>query len=158
MSSHIGLKVHYLMASTGGDVIPSAKCTCTFWCLQPHHITCGLHPTSVDGPVDVHREVLLAGCWVTALPIFSCGIISVSPPVEVGLHGVGLVHLSHASWMPIHKGQHQPLMQWEEVSFSGGCMTFCIGLSLHKRGCLLWSDAPPPIYPLPTYPWSCSFP
>ena len=61
-------------------------------------------PSSVDTPVDIHgrshkfplihpREVLLAGCCVTALPIFSCGIILVSPPEEVGLCGVGLVHL-----------------------------------------------------------------
>ena len=73
------------------------------------------YPSSVDALVDVYgrshnfllihpREVLLAGCWVTALPIFSCGVISVSPPVEVGLHGVGLVLLSHAWQMPIHKG------------------------------------------------------
>ena len=64
-------------------------------------------PSSVDALVDVHgrihnfqlihlREVLLTGHWVTALPIFSCGIISVSPIVEVGLYGVGLVHLSNA--------------------------------------------------------------
>ena len=85
------------------------------WHLQPCHSTCGLHPSSVDALVDVHgrshnlplihpREVLLVGHWVATLPMFSCGIISVSPPVEVGLHGVGLVHLFHAWWMPIHKG------------------------------------------------------
>ena len=94
---------------------PQSKHTCSPWCLQPCHVTCGLHPSSMDALVDVHsrspnlplihpRKVLLAGCWVTTLPIFSCGIISVSPPVEVGLHGVGLVHLSHGWWTPIHKG------------------------------------------------------
>ena len=49
-------------------------------------------------------------------------------------------------------------MQQEEVSFGGGLMTFCVGSSLHKRGCLSWSDAPPPKSLLPTYPWSSSFP
>ena len=61
----------------------------------------------MDTPVDVHgrnhkfllfhpREVLLAGHWVTTPLILSCGIILHSPPVEVGLHGVGWGHLSHA--------------------------------------------------------------
>ena len=49
-------------------------------------------------------------------------------------------------------------MQLEEVSFSGGLMTFCVGLSLHKRGHQLWFDAPPPKSLLPTYSWSSSFP
>ena len=97
------------MASMGSNIIPSAKCTCSFQHLQPHHITRGLHPSSVDAPADIHsrnhnfcfllihpREVFLAGHWVTTLPILSCGIILLSPPVEVGLCGVGLVHLSHA--------------------------------------------------------------
>ena len=74
--------------------------------LQPNHFTCGLLPSSVVTPVDVHdpshnfpffhpREALLVGRWVTTLPCFSCGILSPSPPEEVVLHGVGLVHLSH---------------------------------------------------------------
>ena len=94
------------MVSAGSDVIPSAKHMCSFWCLQPCHVTCGLHPFFVDAPVDIHgrshnfplshpREVLMAGHWVAALPIVSCGVILVSPSVEVGLHSVGLVHLSH---------------------------------------------------------------
>ena len=73
-----------------------------------------LHPSSVDALVDIHgrslnfllihpREVLLAGLWVTALPPLSCGVIVISLPLEVGLHGVGLVNLSHAWWMPILK-------------------------------------------------------
>ena len=72
MSGHIYLKVHYLLASTGSDIIPLTKHTCPFQHLQPHHITCGLHPSSVDAPEDVHsrshnfplihpREVLLVG-------------------------------------------------------------------------------------------------
>ena len=72
MSGHIGLKVHYLMASMGSDIITSAKYMYFPWCQQPYHITCGLHPSSVEAPVDVHgrshnfplihpREVLLAG-------------------------------------------------------------------------------------------------
>ena len=149
-------------------VIPSAKCTCSFQCLQPHHVTWGFHPSSVDAPVDVHgrscnfllihpREVLLAGHWVTTLPLLSCGIIIISLPLEVSLHGVGLVHMSHA-WQMHDTRECQPLTQWEQVSFGGGYVTFCIGPSLHKRGCLSWSDVPPHMYPFPTYPWSSTFP
>ena len=112
---HIPCGVHYLPASTGIDVSPSALCMCSFQGLQPHHITWGLHPSSVDALVDVHsrshnfpffnpREALLAGHWVTTLPLLSCGILLLSPLTEVVLHGVGLVHLSHVWWLPIHKG------------------------------------------------------
>ena len=45
----------------------------------------------------------------------------------------------------------QPLTWWEEASFGGGCMTVHIGLSLCRRGCLSWSDAPPHMPHLPTY-------
>ena len=85
---------------------PSALCMCSSRGLQPNQFTCGLHPSSVDTPVDIHdsshnfpffhpREALLVGHWVTALPIFSCGVLSSSAPEEVVLDGVGLVHLSH---------------------------------------------------------------
>ena len=101
----IPLGVHYLPASMGIDVIPSALHMCPFRGLQPDHITCGLHPSSVDALVDVHsrscnfpffhpREALLVGHRVTALPLSSCGILFFSLPTEVVLHGVGLVHLS----------------------------------------------------------------
>ena len=84
---------------------PSALHMCSSGGLQPNHFTCGLHPSSVDAPVDVHdpshnflffhpREALLVGHWVTTLPSFSCGILSSSPPKGVVLHGVGLAHLS----------------------------------------------------------------
>ena len=83
---HIPLGVHYPPASMGIDNVPSALCTCSFQGLQPNHITCGLHPSSVDAPVDVHgrscnfpffqpRDVLLVGHQVTALPLSSCGIL-----------------------------------------------------------------------------------
>ena len=89
-------------------------CMCSFQSLQPNHVTCGLHPSSVDAPVDIHgrscnlpffhpREALLVGHWVTTLPLSSCGILIFSPPTEVVLHGVGLVHLSCVWWLPIHK-------------------------------------------------------
>ena len=62
---------------------------------------------------------------------------------------------------PMHDGclyarECQPLMPWEEVGFGRGHMTFHVGLSLCKRECLLWSDALPYMFPLPTYPWSSS--
>ena len=90
----IPLGVHYPPASTGIDVIPSALCMCSFWSLQPNHVTCGLHPSLVDAPADIHgrnpnfpffhsREALLVGCWVTTLPLSSCGVLSFSPPMEV---------------------------------------------------------------------------
>ena len=70
----------------GIDVIPSALCTWSFQSLQPNHVTCGLHPSSVDALVDVHgrshnfllfhpREALLVGHWVTALPLSSCDVL-----------------------------------------------------------------------------------
>ena len=115
MSGFIHCGVHYPPASMGIDITPSALCTCSFQGLQPHHITWGLHPSPVDAPVDVHgrscnfpffhpREALLVGHWVTTLPLFSCGILFLSPLTEVVLHEVGLVHLSCAWWLPIHKG------------------------------------------------------
>ena len=55
-------------------------------------------------PIFHPREALLVGCWVTTLPSFSCGVLLSSPPMEVVLHGVGLVHLSHVWWLPMHKG------------------------------------------------------
>ena len=107
--------VHHPMVSISSDVIPSAKHICSFQHLHLLHITWCLHPSSVDALADVHgrsynfplihpREVLLTGHWVTTLPLHSCGIIISSICLEVGLHGVGLVHLSHAWWTPIHKG------------------------------------------------------
>ena len=83
---------------------PSALCMCPFQGPQLNHFTCGLHPSSVDALVDLHspihnlffypREALLVGCRETALPSFSCGFLLLSPPTEVVLHAVGLVHLS----------------------------------------------------------------
>ena len=115
VSGHICHWVHYLPASVGSHITPSTLHMCFFWGLWPHHITCGLHLTSVDAPIDIHgrscnflcihpREALLIGHRVTALPLLSCGIHFVPPLTEVVLHGVGLVHLSHVWWLPIHKG------------------------------------------------------
>ena len=143
MRSCVGHGVHHLMASMGGDIIPSAKHMCSFQCLHPLHSTWSLHPSSVDAPTDFYgrshnfplihsKEVLLAGHWVITQPLLSCGIITSSLLSEVGLHGVGLVHLSHA-WRHLYTREYQPLTQWE-VCFSGGCMTICIGLSLCRRG------------------------
>ena len=83
---------------------PSALHTCSSGVQQPNHLTCGLHPSSVDAPVDIHNpscnfpffhpwEALLVGHRVSTLPFCSCGIITSSPPKEVVLQGVGLVHL-----------------------------------------------------------------
>ena len=80
MSSCVSHGVHHPMASAGSDVIPLAKCMCSFQHLHPLHITWSLHPSLVDASVDVHgrshnfplihpREVLLARHWVTAWPL-----------------------------------------------------------------------------------------
>ena len=85
---------------------PSALCTCSCGVWQPNHLTCGLHPSVVDAAVDIHDpnhnflffhpwEALLVGCWVSTLPFCSCGIITSSPPKQVVLRGVGLVHWYH---------------------------------------------------------------
>ena len=103
------------------DIYPSTKCMQS--CQPFHqrrypwllHITWNLHPSSVDAPVDIHgrshsfpfihpREVFLTWCWVIARSLSSCGTVSLSLPLGVGLTGVGLVHLSHTWWTPAHKG------------------------------------------------------
>ena len=115
MSGHIHHGVHYLAASMGIDIVLSTLNSCSFWGLQPHHVTWGLQPCSVDALVDIHgrscnfpffhpREALLVGHWVTALPLFFCDVHFFSSLTEVVLHVVGLVHLSRAWWLPIHKG------------------------------------------------------
>ena len=120
MSSCGGHPVHYLLASMGWH--PSLH-QMHMWSCQPFlqrrhpcllHITWNLHPSSVDAPVDVHgrshsfpfihpREVFLVWCWLITRPLSSCGIVSLSLPLGVGLTGVGLVHLSHTWWTPTHK-------------------------------------------------------
>ena len=115
VSSCVSHGIHHLMASMGSDIIPSAKCTWSGRCPHQLHITWSLHLSSVDAVVEIHgrshnfplihpREVLLAEHWVTTQPLFSYGIIISSLPLEVCLHGVGLVHMPHAWQTPIHKG------------------------------------------------------
>ena len=153
VSSHGGHPVHYLMASTGWDVYPSAKSTWSCRHPLPLHITRRLHPSSVDGLADVHgrnysfpliypREVFLVWHWVIARPLSSCGVASLSLPPGVGLTGVGVVHPTNAWQTPTHNG-HQFLMQWGGVSCGVGCVTAHVDLSHCTRGCLLQSDAPP---------------
>ena len=57
----LGRQEHYmsewqanLPVSMGYRHHPSALHTCSFQGLQPNHFTCGLHPSSVDTPVDIH--------------------------------------------------------------------------------------------------------
>ena len=85
------------------DVYPSTKCTQSYWHALLLHVTWSLHPSLVDALADIHgrscnfplihlREVLLAWYWVIPRPLSSCGIISLSLPLGVGLTGVGMVH------------------------------------------------------------------
>ena len=114
-------------ASTDIDVIPSAKCTYVFlprsavtsYYLRSWPIFCGCSrwmstAEVVTSHLSIPREALLVGPWVTTLPLFSCGIIFVSPPIEVILHGVGLVHLSHVHDRCLYTREHQPLMHYEK--------------------------------------------
>ena len=150
----IPLWVHYPPMSMGIDIIPSTLHTCSFWSLQPNNFTCGVHPSLVDAPVDIHgrscnipffhpREALLVG---------HCSMLSFLTPVQVVLHGVGLVHLYHVWWLPIHRGK--PISDAMRRSwFWWGLITIHAGLSLCKRGHQPWFNAPPPKSLLPTYPW-----
>ena len=117
--------VHYLPASTGIDIIPLPYVRVPLEVCSQNTLPGVFTHLSVDAPVDVHNpshnfpyfhpwEAFLVGHRVTTLLFCSCGIISVSPPKEVVLWGVGLVHLS---------------------DFSGGLVTICIGSSLHRRAC-----------------------
>ena len=101
----------------------------------------------------------------------SCNFLLTYPtPGKSSWQGIGLLHYQcspvvssqfHLLWRwacvgwgwytcPMYDGylytrECQPLMQQEEVSFGEGCVTFHVGLSLHKRECLLQPDAPPPM-------------
>ena len=103
------------------DIYPSTKhmWSCQPFCQwrHPHplHVTWNLHPSSMDALVDIHgrnhsfplihpREVFLAQHWVVTRPSSSSGVVLLLVPPEVGWTGVGLVHLSHTWWTPIHKG------------------------------------------------------
>ena len=105
VSGSIPLLVHYPPASMVIDIIPLPHTHVPSEVCSQITLPVVFHPSSVDTPVDVHnpshnflffhpREALLAGHWVTALPSFSCGILSPSPPEEVVLCEVVLVHLS----------------------------------------------------------------
>ena len=165
MSGCICCWVHYLPASTGIDIVPSTLHTCSFQGLQPHHVTWGLHPSSVDAPVDIHgwshnfpfihpREALLVGCWVTALPLFSCGVHFISPPTEVVLHGVGLAHT-----MRVAHAQGNANLWHDKKSVSVEDAWPSVLVHHFVRGDVCHDlDASPPKSPLPTYPWSSSFP
>ena len=78
------------------------------------------HPW-VDALVDIHgishyfpffhpREALLVGHWVTALPLFSCGVLFSSPLTEVVLHGAGWYTCPMYDGCPYTR-EHQSLMQ-----------------------------------------------
>ena len=103
-----------------GDVYTLPKCIWSCRHLLPLHITWSLHPSSVDALVDFHRrswnfplihprKVWLVWHWVVARPLYTCGIISLSLPMGVGLARVGLVYQSHPC-RHLHKREHQSLM------------------------------------------------
>ena len=92
-----------------------------------------IHGRSHNFPLIHPREVLLAGHWVTTQPLFSCGTILPSLPLEVGLHRVGLVCLSHA-WSDIYtQEQCQPLIAMRKSQFWWR-MCDCLHWSSHLVG------------------------
>ena len=120
----------------------------------------------MDALVDVHRkscsfllihprEVFLAWCWVIARPLSSCGIVSLSLPLGVGLAVVGWYIHPLLGRHP-HIRECQLLMQWGGTSYNIGHVNACACLSLHMRGHLLWSDAQPHEACPPIYLWSSS--
>ena len=152
MSSHGGHSVHCLMVPMGWYQ-SSAKCM--WFCRHPLplQITWSLHPSSVDAAADIHmrwcslplihpREVLLAWCWVITRPLSSHGVVFLSLPPGVVLTGWGWYICPILGRHP-HTRECQFLMWWGRVSCSVGCMTACVGPSLHMKGHLLWSDDPP---------------
>ena len=137
MNSCVSHGVHHPMASMGSDIIPSAKCTCSFQHLHLLHITWCLHLSSVDALADadgrrdnfplIHpREVLLAGALgdhpATALlwhhHIFTtfgsglvCGGAGMSVPCITDTCTQGNASLWHEE---------------KNLVFGWGCMTICI--------------------------------
>ena len=79
-------------------------------------------------------------------------VITSSPPKEVVLQGVGLVHLYRVWLLPIQKGTPTSDAWWEEASFSGGLMTVCVGSSLCRRARWSWFVVTPPKSLHPTCP------
>ena len=117
----IPLGAHYPPASMGIDIIPSALNTCSFWSLQPNHITCGLHPSSVDALVDVHgrscnfpffhpKGSFTCRSLGDHLTTFLLWCPLFLPPTEVVLCGVGLVTCPMYDSCPYTREQ-QSLMQ-----------------------------------------------
>ena len=148
---------------------PPPYSTCSFWGLQPHHVTWGLHLSSVDVPVDVHsrshnfpffhpREALLVGHWVTTLPLFSCGVhfhfTSYRGSLAWGGTGTPVPCMTVA-----HTQGNANLWCNEKKSVSVEGMWPSMLVHHFIRGDVCCDlDAPPPKSPLPTYPWSSSFP
>ena len=115
-------------------IYPSAKCTQSCIHPLPLHVTWSLHPSLVDThgrscsfPFIHPREVFPAWCWVIARPLSPYGVVSLSLPLEVGLTGMGLVHLSHAGQTPTHR--RMPVSDARgEVSCGVGHVTVCTSL------------------------------
>ena len=116
------------------------------------------HPWSkLQLPIFHPREALLVGPRVTALPSFSCGILSLSLLEEVVLHGVG-TGTSVLCMMVAHTQGNATSDMMRRSSFGGGLVTICAGSSLRRRAHQLWFVVTPPKSLLPPIPWSSSFP
>ena len=172
VSGCIHCGVHYPPVSMGIDTIPSTLHRCSFWGLQPHHITWGLNPSSVDTRVDIHGR--------------SCNFPFIHPREAF----TGRLLADHLTiillWCPLCFISYRGSLAWGWAGTPVLCMTvahtpgnanlWCnekksvsvedvwLSLLVHHfvRGDIChdwsWSDAPPPKYLLPTYPWFSSFP
>ena len=164
VSSCVSHGVHHLMASMGSDVIPSAKCTCSFRCPHPLQVTWNLHLLSVDAPVDIHgrsdnfpiihpREVLLAE-WLGDHPDH-CSLVASSYlhfPWKWACMGWGWYicpmhdrHLYTRECNNLWCDEKKPVLV--EDAWPSTLVHHFIGGDISQ-----WSDAPPCIFPLPTYP------
>ena len=121
MSSHGTCPVSYPMASMGWDIYPSAKFMWSCRHSHPLYITWSPHLFSVDAPVDVHGkscsfpfihpgEVFLTRCWAITRPSSSCGVVSLSLPLGVGLTGSQL-------WCRMHD-----CLCWSVTLYEGMCV------------------------------------
>ena len=162
MSSHGSCSVCYPMALTGWRHLHPLPNTCDPVDIHFHYTLpeVFIHPLwmlqwmSMGEVITSHWSTPGKSCWPDAgwspdhypLMVYSC----YHSPWELASLGWGW-YIGPVLGRHPHTRECQSLTWWEEVGCSGGCMTVHIGPPLCRRGCLLWSYAPPHMSHLPTY-------